>query len=111
MINKDFIKDILAGNRRVMKKSEVRFIKVPQYDELSVKNLWPEFKKDADFVSYFPATFPKGKGPPREYFFDILNTLHPEYLGQVLQHANEQRMSAQAEGLQREAIAITDFWA
>ena len=72
MINKDFIKDILIGNKQVMKKSEVRFIKVPQYDELSVKNLWPEFKKDPQFTSFFPANFPKGKGPPRVYFFDIL---------------------------------------
>ena len=94
-----------------MKKSEVRFIKVPQYDELSVKNLWPEFKKDAQFMSFFPATFPKGKGPPREYFFDIINTLYPEYLNQVMDHANKQRMSAESEGLQRQAIAMTDFWA
>ncbi len=48
---------------------------VPHYDELSVKSLWPEFKKDPDFVKYFPTTYPQGKGPPRDYFFNILNTL------------------------------------
>ena len=67
-----------------MKRAEVRFIEVPHYDELSVKNLWPDFKKDAEFCSFFPATFPKGKGPPRDYFFNILNTIHPEYLHQVM---------------------------
>ena len=81
-----------------MKKAAVSYISVPHYDELSVKTLWPEFKKDATFCAYFPAIFPKGKGPPREYFFNILNTIYPEYLGQVMQHANEQRMSANAEG-------------
>mgnify|MGYP004066299083 CR=1 FL=1 len=83
-MNKDFIKDILCGNRQVMKKSAVNFIEVPHYDELSVKNLWPDFKKDAEFCSFFPATFSKEKGPPRDYFFNILNTIHPEYLGKVM---------------------------
>ena len=97
-VNKDFFKDVLAGRKNLMKKTDVSYISVPHYDELSVKTLWPEFKKDAAFCAYFPAIFPKGKGPPREYFFNILNTIYPEYLGQVMQHANEQRMSANAEG-------------
>jgi len=82
----------------LLKKGAVKYISVPHYDELSVKSLCPEFKKDADFCAFFPAVFPKGKGPPREYFFDILNTLYPEYLAKIMQHANEQRMSANAEG-------------
>ena len=86
-------------------------VDVPGYDELSVKSLWPEFKKDANFCSYFPAVFPKGKGPPRDYFFNILNTMYPEYLKQVMQHANEQRMSADAEGNRAQSIAMTEFWA
>ena len=67
---------------------------VPHYDEISVKALWPEFKKDPDFIKYFATTYPQGKGPPRDYFFNILNTLQPEYLQQVMAHANEQRMAA-----------------
>ena len=47
-------------------------------------------------TQYFPDTYPAGKGPPRQYFFDILNTLQPEYLERILKHANEQRMSANA---------------
>ena len=63
-----------------MKKKQVDHIAVPHYDELSVKAIWPEFSKDPHFCSFFPAVFPKGKGPPREYFFNILNTLYPDYL-------------------------------
>ena len=97
-VNKDFFKDVFAGRLQLLKKEAVKYTSVPYYDELSVKSLWPEFKKDADFCAFFPAVFPKGKGPPREYFFDILNTLYPEYLAKIMQHANEQRMSANAEG-------------
>ena len=49
-----------------MKKAEVQKVNVPHYDELSVKALWPHFKKDVEFMKYFPDTYPAGKGPPRQ---------------------------------------------
>ena len=79
-MTKDFLKQILAGEKQLLKKKWVNEVKVPKYDELSVTNLYPQFAKDADFLSYFPDKYPKGKGPPRDYFFNVLNTLHPEYL-------------------------------
>ena len=93
-----------------MKKAEVQKISVPHYDELSVKNLWPQFSKDAEFTKYFPDKYPVGKGPPRQYFFDILNTLYPDYLQQVMEHANKQRMSADQGQNKKESIAISQFW-
>ena len=47
------------------------------------------FAKDAEMMQFFPDTYPKGKGPPRKYFFDVLNTIHPDYLAQVMTHANK----------------------
>ena len=58
-------------------------IEVPHYEELSVKNIYPSMKKDPDFQSYFPDKYPKGKAPPREYFFNVLHTLQPDYLTHV----------------------------
>ena len=81
VINKDFLKAVLSGEKNLLKKNEVAIIAVPHYDELSVKRLWPEFAGDDDFKQYFPDKYPPGKGPPREYFFNVLNTLYPEYLG------------------------------
>ena len=49
----------------LMKKNDVQKISVPHYDELSVKALWPQFKKDVEFTKYFPDSYPAGKGPPR----------------------------------------------
>ena len=79
-MNKDFLKDVLSGKKQLLKKAEVNYIHVPQYDELSVKALWPEVKKDGDFMAFFPSVYPKGKGPPRDYFFNVLNTIMPDYL-------------------------------
>ena len=87
-MTKDFLKAVLAEEKQLLKKQEVNYIHVPQYDELSVKALWPEVKKDAEFLRYFPSVYPKNRGPPRDYFFNILNTKMPDYLGQLLDHAN-----------------------
>ena len=109
-VNKDFLREVLAGQKQLMKKAQVKQVQVPQYDELSVRRLWPEMKKDAEFLSFFPTKYPKDKGPPRDYFFNILNTLYPEYLSQLMAHANEARMTAGGLGQQNESIKISQFW-
>ena len=110
IINKDFMKDILCGKKQLFKKMQIKEIKVPKYDELSVKALYPQFKGDPIFNSYFPNEYPKDKGPPREYFFNIMNTLYPDYLAQILAHANKQRMSADGEAMKGEQIQISEYW-
>ena len=40
MTTKDFLKDVLAGKRQLLKMSEVRFVKIPGYNELKLENLY-----------------------------------------------------------------------
>jgi hypothetical protein len=40
-INKDFLKEVLSGKKKLLSMGDVRMANVPQYDELSVKNLYP----------------------------------------------------------------------
>ena len=65
-MTKDHLKQVLAGQKQLLKKKDVDEITVPHYDELSVKNIYPLLEKDAEFMSYFPSSYPKGKGPPRK---------------------------------------------
>ena len=111
VVNKDFLKQVFSGQKDLLPKSQVAFIQVPHYDELSVKKIYPQMQKDPDFTKYFPDKYPKDKGPPREYFFNVLNTLHPEFLQGCMHHANEQRMAAYGKGMEKESIAITQYWA
>ena len=55
-------------------------------------------------MAYFPDTYSAGKGPPREYFFNVLNTIHPDYLAQIMAHADEQRFAADGEKMKNESI-------
>ena len=93
-VNKDFLRQVFKEEKKLLKKQQVSYIHVPKYDELSVKSLWPTFKDDLEFTSFFPETFAESKFPAREFFFNILNSVHGDYLAQVIAHANKERMAA-----------------
>ena len=66
MINKDFLKEVLAERKDLLELSKVKFKHVPLYDELSVVQLWPLMKDDKDFMLYMPDKLPKGRLPDRD---------------------------------------------
>lgn len=51
---------------------------------------------DEKFAQYFPSKLPKGRAPDRTYLFNVLNTLYPEYVKQIVEHANKQRNTGEA---------------
>jgi hypothetical protein len=44
MINKDYLKEIFADRKKLMKLADVKLVVVPKYDEISVKNIFPMIK-------------------------------------------------------------------
>ena len=86
-VNKDFLKSVLRGEKKLFKKKNIDYIHVSHYEELSVKGLWPDLKDDETFKVYFNDVYPKDRLPNHEYFFNILNTCYPEYLANIMQHA------------------------
>ena len=60
-MNKDWLKQILMGEKRLLKKSEVKHTEVGNYQEISVKGLYDEFTKRPDVKPYFPDKLAKGK--------------------------------------------------
>ena len=61
-------------------------------------------------MKYFPQKLPKGRVPDREYFFNILNTLYPGYVQEIIRHANDQRNSVANDAQARETIEVSDKW-
>ena len=41
MVNKDFIKQVLTEEKRLLSLREVKYVNMPRYDELSVAKFWP----------------------------------------------------------------------
>ena len=110
MINKDFLKEVLAEEKDLLELKQVKWINVPLFDELSVINIWPMTKGNEKITKYFPTKMPKGRVPDREYFFNILNTFQPKYVEIIIRHANEQRNSVTNEARAKETIEVSDKW-
>ena len=110
MINKDFLKEVLTEDKDLLELKEVRWINVPLFDELSVIKSWPMTKENKQIMKYFPTKLPKGRVPDREYYFNILNTFQPQYVDQIIRHANDQRNSVSNEAQAREFIEVSDNW-
>ena len=96
MINKDFIKQVLRDEKQLLDINSVKYVTVPYYDELSVKNFWPRVQTDAEFMKYMPDPTPDGRLPDRKFFWNVLNTVQTKYVKDVITYANEQRMSSKA---------------
>ena len=57
-VNKDFLRQVLMGDKKLLKKNAVNYIHVPSYDELSSKRLWDDLKEDPEFNIYFMDEYP-----------------------------------------------------
>ena len=80
MLNRDFMKQLLGEEKKLLELRAVRQCNVPRFDELSVKKFWPLMQPDANFMLYMPDPTPEGRLPEREYFWNVLNTLQTAYV-------------------------------
>ena len=91
MVNKDFLRQIFAEEKKLLKLSSVKWIEVPRYDEVSVVNLYPGFQKDPKIMIYLPDRLPKGRLPDRAYLFNLVNTIYPDYMQALIRQASDNR--------------------
>jgi len=83
-----FIKDILADKKKHLKQNEVNQMVVPNYAEISVKNLYDDAMKDPEVSKYLPSREQlSGKLPERAFFFGILCTLKLKYMTDIISDA------------------------
>ena len=90
--------------------AEVRFCNPPAYDEIGVKALYEKIVKQQYMTKYFPDKLPKGRQMDRSYMYNIWNTVHPDQVMAVINHANDVRYGADNERVQDESIKVTDKW-
>lgn len=87
-ITKDFMKLVLNNEKRMLHNKEVRIVKVPGYDELSLKNLYDKALEMPNMAYYFPSTYPKGRTIDRQYFWNVFNSLHGDTVEKLLNHSS-----------------------
>ena len=87
MCTKEFLKAIFENSKKLLKIGDTKFISVIKYDEISVKELYQRFMSLNGVSDYFPDKYPKGRQCDREYMFNVVNTLHPNVVQEVVNHA------------------------
>ena len=90
-VTKDFLKLVFGGKKELIPQAQVRPVSVPRYDELSVSNLIKDVMKSSELAKFFPEQTTPSDLPDREYFFNVLNTVDPDYLTSLIRHAQNQR--------------------
>ena len=110
MVNAKWLKQILSGDKKLLKAKDARHCNPPRYDEISVANLYDSCIQMKDMKDYFPDEYPKGRKCAREYFFTVLATLHPEYVGDLLLKCKKDRFGADQGQSNKEAIVMSSEW-
>ncbi len=75
-----------------------------------MKILYPQAIEDQLLRKYFPENCDKSKPLDRQYFFNVLNTVYPEYVASVISHASKQRNEPGQDEEKKNYILIADEW-
>ena len=110
MIQKEFLKAVLTGEKALLKMNAVRFINVPAFDEISIKALYDQALEMEGMSKYFPSKYAKSRQADKTYFYNVWNTLYPEEVKEVINFANRQRFTITEEKARDESIIITEDW-
>ena len=92
---------MFKGEKKLLKLAKVKQIDVKRFDELNVKGLYDDFMTLPGVKDYFPDSYPKGRVCDRKFFFDTVNSLHPETIKQLVEHAITQRYSVKEDTQQQ----------
>jgi len=86
-------------------------MEIPNYPEISVKNLYDDSMLDPDVSLYMPTREQlSNKLPERRFFFGILGTIKPDYLSEIIEDAHKKRYSIEDGDRKKQGILISDTW-
>ena len=83
MLISTWLKQILRGEKKLLKAKDARHCNPPKLAEISVKNLYEKCLQLEGMADYFPNHYPKGRSCDRSYFFTVLASLY-QYLSETL---------------------------
>ena len=109
-VNREFIQKLFKNEKIALRMDDVRRINLPLWNEFSVPNLIKIFKDDSTVGQYLPDQWFEGKKPSREFLINIINTVHPGYLDELLVEQNKARCIVSSDANQGNSIQVTTQW-
>ena len=91
LLKGDKSESFLDINRcKMLKVSQLKKLKIPNYPEISVKGLWDKFKEDNEVQKYF-LNFKVNQHPEKAFLFDVLSTIKGDYMKKLIQSSHDAR--------------------
>ena len=90
--------------------SEVNRLNIPRYDELSIKKVYPTIIAwFQDLEVYFPH-YDDDYVPPRNFFWPVFNTLHPEVVKTIIGRSHTKRIEGDHDEKGEKIHIWDDIW-
>lgn len=106
-----FLQQVITGQKRAKKQSQIALIKVPLWPELSVAKVWPDAIQIPGFLDWMPDEWHRAKRVDRKFFWAILQTEHPTYVEHLIRGAqNARALHKQQQLVQPTYIQPTPEW-
>ena len=64
-INRDFLRQVLKGEKMLLAIADCKFVTIPHYDGLGVRNIFEQFRGDEEVMKYMQDEYPKDRYPDR----------------------------------------------
>ena len=100
-----FLRDVLAGRKRLLKLNSVRHIDVPRFKEFSTKSLLGHALNDAELQPFLPNC--RLEDPiNKQWFFDVIATIKPGWWEEQIAAAMQRRLERGAQESQSQVIEM-----
>ena len=100
-----FLKDVMAGRKRLLSLSDVRTVAVPRFKEFSARNLLGPALQDPELKPFLPdlnAHDPINK----TWFFNVIETVKPGWWKGQIDAAMQRRLESASQSKQPQAIEM-----
>ena len=106
-LTKEWIRLVLAGEKRFLKKSQVIEVDPGSWPECGVKHIYEEVSKRSEMKPFMPPKIHKGRTLLKQYFYNVYHSIFPQEVESILRHANEQRNAIDSEARKKDRILVS----
>ena len=87
------IQQIIFNQKLCYFQDEIRRLKIPPYEELSIENIWDTACTIKNFLKYIPKAWDQPRKCERKYFWEIICTLASDWVVELIQECDRLRGS------------------
>ena len=110
----NFLQQLLSEEKHTLKQAEITAMPVHKHwPEFAISNVWPQVSHHERLRKYMPTDeMDQQRWPDREFFWNVLFTILPEWAEAYVTAVNHQRNQTTVKSPAKEVrtIRVTDQW-